>query len=116
MKIKWWRWWIVPLILTILFEVGLAILDMNISSPGLWPRVFNSQFGENLILLLMGGFFAFIPFIQNYAAVLTWPLFLGLVWPAALIIHVVWKRRKAKKQGVLTFRGPEVQPGPKDAL
>ena len=58
MKIKWWRWWIVPLILTILFEVGVAIL----LGFQVWARPYQLQFWLNLVILLIVGFFAFIPY------------------------------------------------------
>jgi hypothetical protein len=96
MKMKWWRWWIVPLILTILFEFVAA---------------------DGLLLALKPESSAnmFLPFYLQVAQLLCfiYGLFLGLVWPAALILHIVWKRRKTKK-GVLAH--PEVQPSLKDAL
>jgi hypothetical protein len=89
MKIKWWRWWIVPLIPTILIEVGVAILLAHEFLGG-------TEFWGDLGLLLMSPPLIVFPIERDL--VLLWPLFLWLVWPAALIIHGVWKRRKAKKQ------------------
>jgi hypothetical protein len=106
MKVKWWRWWIVPLILTITFEVGVARL-LVIGLGNLWGEM---SAGYSFTRLLLSGLFVFIP---PDAAIVMWPLFLGLVWPAALIVHGVWKRRKAKK-GELAR--PEVQSGQEDAL
>jgi hypothetical protein len=97
MKKKRWRWWIVPSILTILFEVVAAML----LALGLW-------YESNYRYSFQSDLFTYLP--KLYFGVLIWPLFLGLVRPAALIIHGAWKGTKAKRQGVLP--DPEVRPGP----
>ena len=96
---KRWRWWIVPLILSILFAI-FPWLTLVIS---FWPQLFQMPIAFTVFGLV------FYSGIGN-VGVVVWPYSLVLVWPAALTIHGVWKRRKAKWQGAL-----EVQPSPKDA-
>jgi hypothetical protein len=97
---KRWRWWIVPLILTIPFEVVAATGLALAQAPGSGQMVF---------------WYSIRPYHGLYFA---WPLFLGLVWPTALIIHGVWKGRKARKLGVfpqeaLQGRHGGMQPPPR---
>ncbi len=76
------------MILTILLEV-VPWLVLVIS---LWPQLSNLQISFTVLglVFITDGFFGDV-------AVVVWPFSLVLVWPAALIMHDVWKRRKAKK-------------------
>jgi hypothetical protein len=89
MKTKWWRWWIVPLIFTIL----IAVVPLLALAIIYWVQL--SQFPVSVTVL---GLVFITPFGKRWVVV--WPFSLTLAWPAALIIHGVWKRRKARKLGV----------------
>jgi hypothetical protein len=102
MKTKWWRWWIVPLILTILFAV-VPWLALVIT---FWQQLSQISISVTVFGLVSTVLFADVD-------VVVWPFSLVLAWPAALVVHGVWKRRKAKK-GELAR--PEVQSGQEDAL
>jgi hypothetical protein len=105
MNVKWWRWWIVPLILTILM-VSLILPNIFevLTSPA-WRDSLNSSTSIPASWYVLS-------LAVSFSIVLIGGMFLGLAWPVALITHVIWKRRKARKQGALLQ--PGMQAGPEE--